>query len=77
MTTALVTGATRGIGREVARRLVEAGHTVYLGARDPDAGSEVAAAIGATPLQLDVTDAASIAAAAQRLRDEVGRSTCS
>ncbi len=42
MTTTLVTGATRGIGREVVRRLVEAGHTVYLGARDFDRGVQVA-----------------------------------
>ncbi|WP_375400558.1 SDR family NAD(P)-dependent oxidoreductase [uncultured Amnibacterium sp.] len=72
MTITLVTGATRGIGREVARRLVEAGQTVYLGARDPDRGAEAAAVIGATPIQLDATDASSIAAAADRLKDEVG-----
>ena len=34
MTITLVTGATRGLGHETARRLVEAGHTVYVGARD-------------------------------------------
>ena len=31
----LITGATRGLGRETARRLNDAGHTVYIGARDP------------------------------------------
>lgn len=72
MTTALVTGATRGIGREVARRLVEAGQTVHLGARDLERGTAVAAEIGATALQLDATDHASIAAAVARLADEVG-----
>jgi NAD(P)-dependent dehydrogenase (short-subunit alcohol dehydrogenase family) len=72
MTTTIVTGATRGIGREVARRLVEAGQTVYLGARDPRAGTEVAASIGATPIQLDATNADSIASAVERIRDEVG-----
>jgi NAD(P)-dependent dehydrogenase (short-subunit alcohol dehydrogenase family) len=56
----------------VARRLVEAGHTVYLGARDLPLGTEVAGAIGAIPIQLDVTDDTSIAAAVERLRDEVG-----
>ena len=72
MTTTLVTGATRGIGREVARRLVEAGHTVYLGARDLQTGGEVAASIGTIPLQLDATDSTSIDAAVERLRDEAG-----
>jgi NAD(P)-dependent dehydrogenase (short-subunit alcohol dehydrogenase family) len=72
MTTTLVTGATRGIGREVARRLVEAGHTVYLGARDLDAGTEVATAIGARPIQLDATEPDSITAAVERIRDEAG-----
>jgi NAD(P)-dependent dehydrogenase (short-subunit alcohol dehydrogenase family) len=72
MTSTLVTGATRGIGREVARRLVEAGQTVYLGARDLAAGTDVAAAIGAKPIQLDATDAASIASAVELLRNEVG-----
>jgi NAD(P)-dependent dehydrogenase (short-subunit alcohol dehydrogenase family) len=72
MTTTLVTGATRGIGREVARRLVEAGQTVYVGARDLGVGTEVAAIIGGTPIQLDSNDANSIAAAAERIRDEVG-----
>ncbi len=72
MTTSLVTGATRGIGREVARRLVDAGQTVYLGARDLQRGTEVADAIGATPLKLDATDPASIASAVDTLRDAVG-----
>jgi len=70
--TALVTGATRGIGYEVARRLVEAGQTVYLGARDLRRGTEVSAEVGATPVLLDSTDGASIAAAVDRLRNEVG-----
>jgi NAD(P)-dependent dehydrogenase (short-subunit alcohol dehydrogenase family) len=69
---ALVTGATRGIGYEVARRLVEAGHTVYLGARDLRRGTEAAAEIGATPVLLDTTDGTSIAAAVDQLRNEVG-----
>jgi NAD(P)-dependent dehydrogenase (short-subunit alcohol dehydrogenase family) len=72
MTTSLVTGATRGIGREVARRLVEAGQTVYLGARDPHSGDEVASAIGATAIQLDVTAADSIDEAVNRIRNETG-----
>jgi NAD(P)-dependent dehydrogenase (short-subunit alcohol dehydrogenase family) len=70
--TALVTGATRGIGYEVARRLVEAGQTVYLGARDLRRGKEASDEIGATPVLLDTTDSGSIAAAVDRLRDEVG-----
>ncbi|GGF10678.1 SDR family NAD(P)-dependent oxidoreductase [Subtercola lobariae] len=72
MTTTLVTGATRGVGREVARRLAAAGHTVYLGARNLESGTEVAAEIGATPIQLDATDAASIAEAVARIRSEAG-----
>jgi NAD(P)-dependent dehydrogenase (short-subunit alcohol dehydrogenase family) len=70
--TALVTGGTRGLGYEVARRLVEAGQTVYLGARDLRRGTEASAEVGATPVLLDSTDGASIAAAVDRLRNEVG-----
>ena len=72
MTTTLVTGATRGIGREVVRRLVEAGHTVYLGARDFDSGVQVAAQTGATPIQLDTTSTDSIAEAVGRITAEAG-----
>ena len=71
MTTTLVTGATRGIGLELARRLVEAGHTVYLGARDLDRGHDAAGRIGARALALDVTDEASVRAAVEQLRQEV------
>ena len=58
---ALVTGASRGLGREVARRLAEAGYTVIAGARDP---AKMPPLPGVEVLQLDVADAASITAAA-------------
>jgi NAD(P)-dependent dehydrogenase (short-subunit alcohol dehydrogenase family) len=69
---ALVTGANQGVGLEVATKLAANGVTVYLGARDPVRGEAAAAGIpeGATAIQLDVTDPASIAAAAERIRAE-------
>jgi NAD(P)-dependent dehydrogenase (short-subunit alcohol dehydrogenase family) len=62
--TALVTGATGGIGLHIARQLAERGWTVLVGARDAARGEEVAAGLGGRPLALDVTDAQSVAAAA-------------
>jgi NAD(P)-dependent dehydrogenase (short-subunit alcohol dehydrogenase family) len=70
MTVSLVTGATRGIGREVARQLAEDhGHTVLLGARDPDRGQPVAASIrgDVEVVPVDVTQPRAIADLAERL----------
>jgi NAD(P)-dependent dehydrogenase (short-subunit alcohol dehydrogenase family) len=72
MTTTLVTGATRGLGKETARQLVAAGHTVWIGARDADTGRTVAEEIGARAVQLDVTDDASVAAAVADIDDQGG-----
>ncbi|MFD0967339.1 SDR family NAD(P)-dependent oxidoreductase [Plantactinospora endophytica] len=71
MTTTLITGANRGLGLETAR-LVEVGHTVYLGARDARRGEEAAGRVGAHPLLIDVTGDASVQAAAKLVRDQVG-----
>ncbi|ARJ04751.1 short-chain dehydrogenase [Cnuibacter physcomitrellae] len=62
MTNTLITGANRSLGLETARRLIEAGHTVYAGMRDPAAG-EAVRELGARVLQLDVTDQDSVDAA--------------
>ncbi len=72
---ALVTGANQGIGFQIARELAESGFTVLLGARNLERGDTAAAEIGAhaVALQLDVTDADSVAAAAGRVRTEFGR----
>ena len=66
---ALVTGANKGIGKEIARQLAGAGLTVYVGSRDAARGERAIEAIGgdARPLILDVTDAASIADAARHV----------
>jgi NAD(P)-dependent dehydrogenase (short-subunit alcohol dehydrogenase family) len=69
MSTILITGANKGLGHESARRLVEAGHDVWVGARDAAAGAAAAEALGARFVQLDVTDDASVAAAADTIND--------
>ena len=72
-TITLITGGNKGIGRETARRLKEAGHTVLIGARDPGRGRAAAADLGVALVHLDVTDQASVDAAAARVRAEHGR----
>src|SRR5271155_3003203 len=72
---ALVTGANQGIGLQIAKNLAAKNFTVLVGSRDLARGEEAAKTIegDARALQLDVTDQASIAAAAKRIRDELGR----
>jgi NAD(P)-dependent dehydrogenase (short-subunit alcohol dehydrogenase family) len=72
---ALITGANQGVGYQVAKELVANGVTVLVGSRNFERGEAAAKEIGpgAIPLQLDVTDGASIKAAAGRVRSEFGR----
>jgi NAD(P)-dependent dehydrogenase (short-subunit alcohol dehydrogenase family) len=72
---ALVTGANQGIGLQIAKDLAAKNFTVLVGSRNPERGEAAAEDIGpdAHALQLDVTDPASIAAAAERVRNEFGR----
>ncbi|WP_035560146.1 SDR family oxidoreductase [Burkholderia sp. 9120] len=72
---ALVTGANQGIGLQIARDLAAQGFTVLVGSRDVERGEVAAREVGsdARALQLDVTDQASITAAAERIRVELGR----
>lgn len=69
MKTALVTGANKSIGLEVARQLAQNGFFVYLGSRSLESGSAAAEKLKADgisnieAIQLDVTDEESISAA--------------
>jgi NAD(P)-dependent dehydrogenase (short-subunit alcohol dehydrogenase family) len=68
MTTTLITGANKGLGRETARRLLADDHA----ARDPGRGRAAAEELGARFVELDVTKDVSVAAAAARLAEAGG-----
>ena len=72
---ALISGANQGIGLQVAKDLAAQNFTVLVGSRDLARGAEAARTIDgdARAIQLDVTDAASVKAAAARLTEELGR----
>jgi len=75
---ALVTGANKGIGREIARQLAGLGFIVFAGARDPERGEASAATLREEGLdvrfvKLNVTKTATILAAARRIGAEAGR----
>jgi NAD(P)-dependent dehydrogenase (short-subunit alcohol dehydrogenase family) len=75
---ALVTGANKGIGLEIARQLAASGVTVIVGARDAGRGEAAAGllrseGLDAHFLQLDVLDSASIVQAAAAIRGQHGR----
>jgi NAD(P)-dependent dehydrogenase (short-subunit alcohol dehydrogenase family) len=69
--TVVITGASTGIGHAAAVRLTGAGFTVYAGVRT-QADAERLRAAGLRPLEIDVTDQTTIAAAAKRVGEAVG-----
>lgn len=72
---ALVTGANKGLGKQVAKELAGRGYVVFIGSRDLSNGQKAAEEIGenAIAIQLDVIDAQSITSAAERVAAEFGR----
>jgi len=74
---ALVTGANRGIGLEIARQLVRRGYRVVVGSRDARSGEKAATALageGEVVAQaLDVTDPASVEGAVSATLERFGR----
>src|SRR3979490_720537 len=72
MTTTLITGANKGLGFETARRLIAAGHTVYIGSRHAERGRRAAEQLGTRAVQLDVIDDASVEAAVKAITAEGG-----
>ncbi|WP_432928377.1 SDR family NAD(P)-dependent oxidoreductase [Microbispora sp. CA-135349] len=73
MTITFITGANKGLGFETARRLIDLGHTVIVGARDPERGQAAADELGARFVRIDVADDGSVAAAAADVAAHEGR----
>ena len=76
MKIALITGANRGIGREASTQLAAKGFHVVVGARNAEAGRDIAGAIArqgqrAEFLQIDVSDNASVIAAANEFAQQL------
>ena len=75
----LITGATRGLGTETARQLAQRGATVLISGRDAGKAAATAEQLRAAgdvrglPVNLDVTEDASVRAAATALREDPGR----
>jgi NAD(P)-dependent dehydrogenase (short-subunit alcohol dehydrogenase family) len=71
---AVVSGANRGIGREVVRQLAERGYTVVLGARDLAKGEEAAREIGknVVAMELDVSSDSSVAQFIKQVKAKFG-----
>src|SRR3954453_12720487 len=72
ITKTLITGANKGLGRETARPVLADAHDVWIAARDPARGQAAADELGARFVLLDVTDDASVDAAAERVSTEGG-----
>ena len=72
-TITFITGANKGLGYETARRLSELGQTVVIGARDPERGRQAASRLGVRFVPVDVTDDASVEAAAADVEAHEGR----
>jgi NAD(P)-dependent dehydrogenase (short-subunit alcohol dehydrogenase family) len=70
---ALITGANKGIGFEIARLLAEQGVTAIIGARDEERGRAAGEKLGLPYVRIDVTDEAVVAAAAKWIEQEYGR----
>ncbi len=75
---ALITGANKGIGKEIARQLGAQGYTVLIGARDQERGNAAASELreqrcDAHFVQIDVTDERTIELAAQKVESDFGR----
>jgi NAD(P)-dependent dehydrogenase (short-subunit alcohol dehydrogenase family) len=66
MKTALVTGASSGMGKETAKRLLQHGHTVYAAARRVEQMQDLQA-LGAIPLKMDITRDEDIVAAVRQI----------
>lgn len=75
---ALITGANKGIGLEIARQLARLGHTALIGARDLQRGETAAKTLqeeglDAAFLQIDVTDQGTIDSAAEKIEAKYGK----